>query len=65
MALSTSDLQGNLESSFLKQRDSDASNQLQAAQDMATAIVDYAKGASIVVAGTPPLIPAPTPTSMM
>ena len=59
MALSTSDLQGNLESSFLKQRDSDASNQLQAAQDMATAIVDYAKGASIVVAGTPPLIPAP------
>ena len=62
MALSTSDLQGNLESSFLKQRDSDASNQLQAAQDMATCIVEYAKGASITIVGSPPLTPAvPSP----
>lgn len=59
MALSTSDLQGNLEASFTKQRDSDASNQLAAAQDLATNIVEYAKGTSILVAGAPPLIPAP------
>ncbi len=59
MALSTSDLQGNLEASFIKQRDSDASNQLTAAQDLATNIVKYAKETSILVAGTPPLIPAP------
>ena len=59
MSLSTSDLQSNLESSFLKQRDSDASNQLAAANDMATSIVEYAKGASIRILGSPPLIPAP------
>jgi len=62
MALKSTDLQSNLEASFLKQRDSDASNQLSAAQDMAKAIVDYAKGASIMILGSPPFTPAvPSP----
>ena len=61
MALKSSNLQSNLEAAFTKQRDSEASNQQASANDLATAIVDYAKDASILVAGTPPLIPIPPP----
>tara|TARA_X000001382_G_scaffold156_1_gene197 strand:- start:32 stop:622 length:591 start_codon:yes stop_codon:yes gene_type:complete len=61
MALKVGTLANNIEATFSKQRDSEASNQQASANDFAAAISDYAKDASIIVAGTPPLIPIPPP----
>ncbi len=62
MPLNKSTLANNIKDAFEKQRDSDASNQQASANDFAKAISDYAKDATIIVAGSPPFTPAaPSP----